>query len=51
MFDINVEKIKTHFMLSNFFMKRVPFEKISKKSGGARDAADDNMAARCMPDK
>jgi hypothetical protein len=45
-----VEKIKTHFMLNNFFPKILPFY------GTARQATDDNIIWRkeeaiCMHDK
>jgi hypothetical protein len=37
-------------MFSNFFPKIVPFMTMWKKFGGAREATDDNMAARGMLD-
>jgi hypothetical protein len=41
MFQIKVvEKIKTHFPFSNLFLV---YEIMSKKYGGVREAADDNM--------
>ena len=46
MFQIEVvEKVKTHFLFSNFFpLKIVPF---MEKYGGAREATNDNMAHVC----
>ena len=44
------EHQNTHFMFNNFFSKnRVVYENI-EIYGGARDAANGNMAGRCMPD-
>ena len=44
-----VEKIKTHFTFSNLFSEnRV---EMSKKYGGAREAADSMASARFMLDK
>ena len=43
-----VEKIETHFMFWNFFRKHCRLWDNVEKCGGARGAADDNMAARWM---
>ena len=46
-----VEKIKVHILYSvTFVPKIVPFRENVEKCGGAREAADDNMAARSMLD-
>jgi hypothetical protein len=47
-----VEKIKTHFVFSNVFLKIVPFmRKREKKYCGAGQVTDENMAhAHCMLD-
>jgi hypothetical protein len=47
-----VEKIKTHFMFNNGFSKnRYHSCDDVEKYGGAREAADNNIAAHCMLDK
>jgi hypothetical protein len=50
MFQIKVvEKIKTHILYSVAFPENCAiYEMMSKKYGGNRKAADDNMAARYM---
>jgi hypothetical protein len=52
MFQIHVtEKIKIHILCSvTFSENRAVYEIISKKYGGAREAADENMAAHCIQD-
>jgi hypothetical protein len=49
--DKIVEKIKTQILCSiRFFENCAVCQLMSKKYGGAREAADDNMAARCVLD-
>jgi hypothetical protein len=52
MFQINVvDKIKIHILYSvTFFRKSFRLWDNVEKYGGAREAADDNMAARSMVD-
>ena len=52
MFQTKVlEKIKTYILRAvTFFPKTMPFTRNVHKYGRAREAADDNMAARCMLD-
>jgi hypothetical protein len=46
-----VGKIETHFMFSTFFLRKsCPLQENIDKPGGAREAANDNMAARYMLD-
>jgi hypothetical protein len=45
------ENKNTHFMLCNFFRKSYYFLDNFEKYGEAREAADDNMVARCMLNK
>jgi hypothetical protein len=45
------ENQNTHFIFGNFFPKIVTFISNVEKRGGAREAADGNMAACCTPDK
>jgi hypothetical protein len=52
MFQIKVvDKIETHILCSvTFFQKSCRLWDNVEKYGGAREAADDNMATRCMLD-
>ena len=51
MFQIKVvEKIVTYYTFSDFFTKIVPSWGNVEKCDGAREASDDNMAARCVLD-
>jgi hypothetical protein len=52
MFQIKVlEKIKTEVMFNNFFFSKIsPFLGNVEKCGGAREAKDENMVARCVLD-
>jgi hypothetical protein len=52
MFQIKVvEKIKVHFLFSvTFLRKSWSLWDNEEKCGGVRDAANDNMKARCMLD-
>jgi hypothetical protein len=44
------ENQNTHFVLSNVFRKSCRLLDNVEKCGGAREATDDNMAARCVLD-
>jgi hypothetical protein len=44
------ESKNTHFTFSNFFRKSCRLRDNMNKYGGVTEAADDNMAARCMLD-
>jgi hypothetical protein len=49
MFQIKVEEKSKHILrLVTFFRKSCRFGDEPEKSGGAREAANDNMAAPCM---